>query len=149
MSVFSLSNILKLLEKANDTGVSISFADNEISVHVQKGTQIDRDLLNELKDNKPSLIYYFQNFASNGDGKRSHAPIDRFDRNNVTRVPLSFSQERLWFIDQLEGSVQYHLPTVLRLKGQLNIEALSNALQTIVGRHEALRTAFGEDHGQP
>src|SRR5215204_760223 len=148
MSVFSLSNILKLLEKANDTGVSISFAYNEISVHVQKGTQIDRDLLNELKDNKPSLIYYFQNFASNGDGKRSHAPIDRFDRNNVTRVPLSFSQERLWFIDQLEGSVQYHLPTVLRLKGDLNRGALNHALQSTINRHEILRTVIREENGQ-
>ena len=35
-------------------------------------------------------------------------------------IPLSFSQERLWFIDQLEGSIQYHLPTVLRIKGNLN-----------------------------
>ncbi|WP_297823662.1 non-ribosomal peptide synthetase [Segetibacter sp.] len=63
-------------------------------------------------------------------------------------IPLSFSQERLWFIDQLEGTVQYHIPTVLRLKGKINIEALASALQAIVNRHEVLRTVFLEEDGQ-
>jgi hypothetical protein len=42
------------------------------------------------------------------------------------KIPLSFSQERLWFIEQLEGSVQYHIPAVLRLKGKLNTRALAD-----------------------
>jgi hypothetical protein len=45
-------------------------------------------------------------------------------------IPLSFSQERLWFIDRLAGSVQYHLPAALRLKGKLNKDGLEHALQT-------------------
>ncbi|MCW3467114.1 non-ribosomal peptide synthase/polyketide synthase [Chitinophaga nivalis] len=57
-------------------------------------------------------------------------------------IPLSFGQERLWFIDRLEGSVQYHMPAVLRLKGQLHTDALTTALQTIVQRHEVLRTVM-------
>ena len=64
-------------------------------------------------------------------------------------IPLSFSQERLWFIDRLEGSVQYHVPAVLRLKGSLNVSALSNALQEVVSRHEVLRTVIKEDSGKP
>lgn len=63
------------------------------------------------------------------------------------KIPLSFSQERLWFIDQLEGSVQYHIPAVLRLKGNLNIEALRNALQAVVRRHEVLRTVIRQEKG--
>ena len=63
------------------------------------------------------------------------------------RIPLSFSQERLWFIDRMEGTVQYHVPAVLRLQGSLNIEALSNTLQTIVNRHEVLRTVILEEEG--
>ncbi|MGI8634057.1 MAG: condensation domain-containing protein, partial [Segetibacter sp.] len=63
------------------------------------------------------------------------------------RIPLSYSQERLWFIDKLEGSTQYHIPLVLRLKGQLNKEALNKALQHIVNRHEVLRTVFRESEG--
>ncbi len=49
-------------------------------------------------------------------------------------IPLSFSQERLWFLDKLDGTVQYHLPTVLRLKGTLNNEALNYTLKNIVQR---------------
>jgi amino acid adenylation domain-containing protein len=64
-------------------------------------------------------------------------------------IPLSFSQERLWFIDRMEGSVQYHVPAVLSLKGELNIEALAYALRTIVNRHEVLRTVILEKDGQP
>src|SRR3990170_8070398 len=59
-------------------------------------------------------------------------------------VPLSYSQGRLWFIDRLEGSIQYHIPVVLRLKGNLNKEALLHSLQTIVNRHEVLRTVIRE-----
>ena len=63
-------------------------------------------------------------------------------------IPLSFSQERLWFINQLDGSVQYHIPTVMRLKGNLNIAALTYAFQSIVNRHEILRTVFLEENGE-
>ena len=63
-------------------------------------------------------------------------------------VPLSFSQERLWFIDKLEGSVQYHIPLVLRLKGHLNIEALENTLRTVTDRHEVLRTVIPDNQGR-
>lgn len=63
-------------------------------------------------------------------------------------IPLSFSQERLWFIDQLNGSGQYHLSAVFGLKGRLNKEALEHAFQTIVGRHEVLRTVVREHEGQ-
>ncbi|MBK8549761.1 MAG: amino acid adenylation domain-containing protein [Ignavibacteria bacterium] len=63
-------------------------------------------------------------------------------------IPLSFSQERLWFIDRLEGSVQYHVPAVLRLKGKLNAEALANSLQSIINRHEVLRTVIIESEGK-
>ncbi|KIO77620.1 hypothetical protein TH53_08200 [Pedobacter lusitanus] len=64
-------------------------------------------------------------------------------------IPLSFSQERLWFIDQLEGSVHYHMPSVLKLKGKLNKDALQYALQSIVKRHEVLRSVIKSREGVP
>ena len=66
-----------------------------------------------------------------------------------TLIPLSFSQERLWFIDQLQGSVQHHLSAIFRMRGNLDVVALSNSFQTIVNRHEVLRTVFREQHGSP
>ncbi|MEO6549687.1 MAG: amino acid adenylation domain-containing protein [Ferruginibacter sp.] len=63
------------------------------------------------------------------------------------QIPLSFSQERLWFIDRLEGTIQYHIPVVLRLNGKLDIDALTNSLKQVVNRHEALRTIILENDG--
>ncbi|XLS29490.1 non-ribosomal peptide synthase/polyketide synthase [Flavobacteriaceae bacterium M23B6Z8] len=63
------------------------------------------------------------------------------------KIPLSFSQERLWFIDQLQGSVEYHIPIVLELQGSLSIDHLETALQTIVARHEVLRTVIHTESG--
>ena len=63
-------------------------------------------------------------------------------------IPLSFSQERLWFLDRLDGSLQYHVRAVLRLHGELIPEALEQALRTIIERHEVLRTVVGDDDGR-
>ncbi|ASZ12188.1 hypothetical protein CK934_15080 [Chitinophaga sp. MD30] len=63
------------------------------------------------------------------------------------RVPLSFAQERLWFIDRLQGSIPYHMPWVFRMSGFLNISALRSAFREIVRRHEILRTVIREDAG--
>ena len=65
-------------------------------------------------------------------------------------IPLSHGQSRLWFIDQLQGrSTEYNMPEVLRLRGKLNLEALDRTIQTIVARHDILRTHFDKEDGEP
>ncbi|HEY9810877.1 MAG TPA: condensation domain-containing protein [Halomicronema sp.] len=64
--------------------------------------------------------------------------------------PLSFAQQRLWFLDKLSPqNSAYNLPVAVRLKGQLNLPVLQQTFNEIVRRHEVLRTAFAEVNGQP
>ncbi|HEY6927934.1 MAG TPA: amino acid adenylation domain-containing protein, partial [Steroidobacteraceae bacterium] len=74
-------------------------------------------------------------------------PIEIADRN--APLPLSFAQQRLWFIEQLPGSrAVYHMPTAIRLRGALDEGALRTALSGVVARHEALRTTFQQTSGE-
>src|SRR5262245_7244222 len=64
--------------------------------------------------------------------------------------PLSFAQRRLWFLDQLNpGNAAYHIPGAVRLEGRLDLKALESAINEIVRRHEALRTRFEVENGEP
>ncbi len=64
--------------------------------------------------------------------------------------PLSYAQQRLWFLDQLyPGSPLYNIPAAIQLNGPLHIRALQHSLNEIVRRHEVLRTTFTVIEGQP
>src|SRR6476659_11358590 len=66
------------------------------------------------------------------------------------RLPLSFAQQRLWFLGQMEGgSEAYHVPLQMRMRGALDAGALRRALDRIVARHEVLRTTFEVVEGEP
>jgi amino acid adenylation domain-containing protein len=64
-------------------------------------------------------------------------------------IPLSFAQERIWILDQVKGSIQYHISAALRLSGSLEPEFLKQALQSIVNRHEVLRTVIRQEAIKP
>src|SRR5262249_50044393 len=82
------------------------------------------------------------------EARQGRPPLTRQERPE--RLPLSYAQQRLWFIDRLQGSsTEYNLPQALRLRGELDVKALRRAIGSIVDRHESLRTHFTEIDGRP
>jgi amino acid adenylation domain-containing protein len=76
------------------------------------------------------------------------SPIKRVSRDR--ELPLSFAQQRLWFLHQLEpDSAAYNLPKTVRLRGKLNIAALKGSLREVMRRHEILRTNLAIKNGKP
>ncbi|PSM45369.1 non-ribosomal peptide synthetase [Streptomyces dioscori] len=83
--------------------------------------------------------------AGRAAARQGIPPADR-----TRPLPLSFAQQRLWFLDRLRpGDARYNSAVALRLTGPLDRTALSRALDTVVERHEALRTTFEERDGRP
>ncbi|WWL70894.1 non-ribosomal peptide synthase/polyketide synthase [Burkholderia pseudomallei] len=107
-----------------------------LSVEVALGTVFDAPVLSAL--------------ASRLDDNTAEVlpPIPLASRDG--RIALSLAQQRLWFLTQLEGvSEAYHMSGAVRLDGPLNREVLQRALNRIVMRHEALRTCFAREEGEP
>jgi amino acid adenylation domain-containing protein len=83
-------------------------------------------------------------------GASRPAPAVPGPRTSGQPLPLSFGQERLWFLEQMEGPLTaYNLPYAWRLCGPLDTEALRRALEALVRRHEQLRTTFALVEGEP
>ncbi|HVS00904.1 MAG TPA: amino acid adenylation domain-containing protein, partial [Thermoanaerobaculia bacterium] len=102
-------------------------------------------LANLSPEKRRLLLKLLQKEAERTEGDRS---IPR--RTGEGPAPLSFSQQRLWFLDRLTpGSPAYNLFAAVRLSGALRVEALRLALDEVVRRHEVLRVRFEEAGGQP
>lgn len=123
----------------------------ELGGHSLLATQV-LSRLRELFQVQPPLIEFYAaptiESLANGlaAGKWALEGAPSLSRRSLTgsgEAPMSFVQERLWFLDQLEpGSAAYNVPTALRLRGKLSEEALGRALNSVIERHEALRTTL-------
>ncbi|MCX5202704.1 amino acid adenylation domain-containing protein [Streptomyces sp. NBC_00237] len=92
----------------------------------------------------PTPARLAENLAGNAELRPALRAVPRPER-----TPLSFAQQRLWFIHRFEGpSGTYNTPMALRLHGSADASALGAAVNDLVGRHEALRTVFGEADGE-
>ncbi|HEX6739898.1 MAG TPA: condensation domain-containing protein, partial [Vicinamibacteria bacterium] len=108
---------------------------------------IDPAVAGQIREHKESLIAFLSDAA--GAAAEGTASIPLLS-DRARGAELSFAQQRLWFIDQLEqGSTQYNVAMALRLSGELDEDALQRALDAIVLRHEVLRTVYRPEHGRP
>ncbi|XXY48792.1 amino acid adenylation domain-containing protein [Sorangium sp. So ce269] len=84
------------------------------------------------------------------DRAEATTPMEPAPRDGLHPLPLSFAQQRLWFLHQLEEpSDAYNMAGAYRLRGALHVEALERAYSDILARHETLRTRFPAEGGEP
>ncbi|MBD2076663.1 amino acid adenylation domain-containing protein [Phormidium sp. FACHB-592] len=115
-------------------------------------------LRQELADRKAELVSYLSQEKAEGRGQRAEGKDILFSPTSTpaarlptrTQSPLSFAQQRLWFLYQLTpGNPFYNVPAAIRLTGTLDQTALERSFQAVVRRHAALRTTFTTHEGQP
>ena len=132
----------ELIAKVRDRNIELWVEGDKLRFNAPRGA-LTNELKAELIANKAELVRFLS------AARAAAAPaIARVDRSGS--LPLSFAQQRLWFLDQLQpGSALYNMPGALRLTGELDVEALRRAFETIVERHETLRTRFVVENGEP
>lgn len=134
--------LTELLATLRDLNVRLYVEDGSLKCKAPQNTLTD-EIKNLLKTRKEELIELLYQADKYND-----APITPVLR--TTPIPLSYAQQRLWFLDQLEpGSASYNIPIALRLSGRLNVSALGQSINEVVRRHESLRTSFVTVNGQP
>ncbi|HET8708020.1 MAG TPA: amino acid adenylation domain-containing protein, partial [Pseudomonadales bacterium] len=101
---------------------------------------------------QPTVKGLAEKLCAGGEQNAQLPAIEKVDRSK--ELPLSYAQQRMWFLSQFETgdatysvSISYNMPAVLRIRGHFNVEAMREAFQELVRRHEILRTTFVIDNG--
>ncbi|HEX3526556.1 MAG TPA: amino acid adenylation domain-containing protein, partial [Thermoanaerobaculia bacterium] len=97
---------------------------------------------------QPTVAGLAREIEQAGVGGIAAPRLNPTDRTDQADLPLSFAQQRLWFLDQLEGGPLYNVPVALRMRGTLSAAVLARVFAEVVRRHEVLRTMFHGDGGQ-
>ncbi|MFK8104812.1 MAG: amino acid adenylation domain-containing protein [Saprospiraceae bacterium] len=143
------NNIVSLLNRALKSDITVFLDGEKLKFKLAKAKKADPEIVGLLKIHKEEIINFLSGELSSLKGMNDVTQnVTAFDRSEVDRIPLSYAQQRLWFVDQLGGSLAYHMPLVQKFDQHLNREALDFALREIANRHEVLRTIFLDDEGK-
>ena len=136
----------KIITAMRQRGVQLWVEGEQLRYKGDRGT-LTAEVLAELTGRKAELMAYLR--AANHANQTAVPPIA--PRPRTDELPLSYAQQRLWLLDQLEPNTPtYNVPLVLRFTGPLNVPQLEQALAEIICRHEVLRTTFPANaDGQP
>ncbi|MGH9961939.1 MAG: condensation domain-containing protein, partial [Pyrinomonadaceae bacterium] len=131
-------NLSEVLAKLSALGVKLWADGEQLRVRAPVG-RLTPDLRNALAKNRAEILVLL--YQRNRSASVTSIPLVPIARSG--HLSLSFAQERLWFLGQLEGpSATYNVPAGLWLSGPLDVVALERSLREIVRRHEVLRTSF-------
>ncbi|MEO1628285.1 MAG: condensation domain-containing protein, partial [Bacteroidota bacterium] len=140
--------MIALLNKINEHGILLELEEGKLELYTEN-TQVDPNLLQEIKDNKQALIDYLSRSAQADVAQEQEYEIPVAPPQD--NYPLSSAQRQLWLISQFElANVAYNSLGAYQLMGALNKESLTKAFSSLVERHEILRTYFRQnEEGDP
>ncbi|MCF2907163.1 amino acid adenylation domain-containing protein [Pseudoalteromonas sp. DL2-H2.2] len=128
----------QLVSLLQDKLILVSVSDGSLVVEAEKGA-VTAEIAQLIRDNKTQLLAYL----SDSEAQPKREAVTPRAEQYQTLAPLSFSQRRLWFIDQLQqGSAQYNMPALMTVTGELDLAVAERACQAIIHRHEVLRTVI-------
>ncbi|HEY9297483.1 MAG TPA: condensation domain-containing protein, partial [Phormidium sp.] len=137
--------IVEFLSELRSLGIQIFLEGERLLCNAPEGI-LTPELRTEITQHKSEIISFLK--STSCTNSYTYAPIIPIGKNG--NIPLSFAQQRLWFLDQLvPNNPFYNVPAALRLTGSLNLVALEQTFKEIVRRHEALRTTFAAVEGKP
>ncbi|WP_261627246.1 condensation domain-containing protein, partial [Pseudoalteromonas holothuriae] len=135
-----MNQIDKLLNELIQVGVKVGITDDKNLRLTGNVEGLDTELISQIKKNKSAIINW-----TKSQKRTASARIIEARGEQAPPALASFSQQRLWFIDQLQGgSSEYNMPTALCVKGAFDIDVANRAMQRIIARHEILRTVLKE-----
>lgn len=137
--------IIEFVSYLNSLGIKIWLEGGQLNYRAPKGV-MNPDLKNQLLGRQSEILAFLEEAQTATDS--SFEPILSIKRSGD--LPLSFAQQRMWFLYQLESqSPFYNEGLQLRVEGVLNVEALQQSINKIIHRHEILRTTFPAVDGKP
>lgn len=136
-----MNSTFAFLSALNQQGIKLWTVDDQLRINAPQGA-LTPELTAELKTRKAEIVA----FLRQNQAEPKAAPLQPAPRS--APLPLSFSQQRLWFLEQLGSGATYTIPAAFQLEGSLHVPALEQTLTEIVRRHESLRTTFVQDNDQ-
>ncbi|OUR88830.1 hypothetical protein A9Q81_22995, partial [Gammaproteobacteria bacterium 42_54_T18] len=136
--------VYDIVSKLNSAGIKVWVDDGQLKLKAPKGA-MTKALKDEIVANKSELIQFLPSVQA-ATKQEDIIPVVSRDGD----LALSYAQQRMWFLAQLEpGNTAYHIRTALEISGELNVDALQQAIKKLINRHESLRTTFSEIDGIP
>ncbi|PSL21505.1 non-ribosomal peptide synthetase [Chitinophaga ginsengisoli] len=135
-------SISLLLARLKQLQISLQLKDGQLSISAPEGV-LTPELIQELKKEKPAITSFLRNLQ--GGNYQKIKPVPQQEHYQV-----SHAQRRLWLMDQFgDTTAVYNIPMICNIRGNLDIGAMEKAFQTVVQRHESLRTVFLLSDGEP
>lgn len=134
-------NTQTIINQCLDQGVRLSVENGNLQIDAPKGG-LSNEMIATLRENKAQLIAFIKSFSA----QEAAVEKQKLKPSNIDGpIPLSFAQQRLWIIDRIEqGSAQYNMSAAFKLDGKLDQQAFIATINTVIERHEILRTVYKE-----